>query len=229
VGGFSPQVKQGLIVGAVTLFLGLLGSITGWITTSVENSRLKAKVHDLEIEVQPFRNLAVQEFKKADAQTMKQLAEAMTRFHADYTNQLDTINTLRKHIEELENEAGKNIPRTLTAQEQERFLKLMQNAPKGKVAVWVTMTCGQEIQNYAGQIREMIGKAGYDVGRGLGMIQPTGQMPKGIGIGLKDFNKQPPFAGLLQKSLNEINIVTLPYVDGHTDENTVSIFVGAKL
>jgi hypothetical protein len=198
------------------------------MTTSVENSRLKGKVHDLEIEVQPFRNLAVQEFNKADARTMKQLAELMTRFHADYTNQLNTIDTLRKHIEELENEAAKNKPRTLTAQDQERFINLMQNVPKGRVSVCVNMTCGEEIQNYAGQIKEMIGKAGYDVGRGLAMTQPTGQVPKGIGIGLKDFNKQPSFAGQLQQSLKQINIVALPYVDSRIDENTVSVFVGAK-
>src|SRR5439155_18230912 len=95
----SPQVKQGLI-GLAGLFL-----VTGITTvvTLIQNSGLRAKVHDLEQEVQPFRNLAVQQFNKADVESMKQLAESMSALKKDYTEQLKKTRALEKEIEGLKN------------------------------------------------------------------------------------------------------------------------------
>jgi hypothetical protein len=44
VKSFSPQVKLGLVIGAVTLLIALssgIGGIVGWITTYRENSKLR--------------------------------------------------------------------------------------------------------------------------------------------------------------------------------------------
>ena len=98
---FSPQVKQALITASVTVVIALITSIGGCISIYSENSGLKTKVHDLELEVLPFRNLAVQQFNKADAESLKKLAESMTTLHRDYSNQLETINNLRQQIDEL--------------------------------------------------------------------------------------------------------------------------------
>ena len=86
---------------SITVVIALITSIGGCISVYSEISRLKAKVHDLELEVLPFRNLAVQQFNKADAESLKKLAESMTTLHHDYSNQLETINDLRSQIEQL--------------------------------------------------------------------------------------------------------------------------------
>ncbi len=95
--------------------LSAVAGISGCIGTHSENSRLKAEIErqkgalhakDAEIakinnELGPFRNLAVQEFNKADAQSMKRLAETMATLRKDYTASLDTLNSNRAEIEEL--------------------------------------------------------------------------------------------------------------------------------
>ena len=101
VSGFSPQVKAALITVSVTVAIALIGLIGGCISIYSENSSLKTKVHDLELEVLPFRNLAVQQFNRADAESMKRLAESMTTLHRDYSNQLETVNNLRQQIDQL--------------------------------------------------------------------------------------------------------------------------------
>jgi hypothetical protein len=101
VKGFSPQVKAALITVSVTVAIALITSIGGFISMYSESSRLKSKVNDLELEVLPFRSLAVQQFNKADAESLKKLAESMTTLHRDYSNQLGTINNLRQQIEQL--------------------------------------------------------------------------------------------------------------------------------
>jgi hypothetical protein len=101
VNGFSPPVKGAIITALVTLLIALITAIGGCISIYSENSRLKTKVHDLELEVLPFRNLAVQQFNAADAESLKKLAESMTTLHNDYSNQLETINNLRDQIEQL--------------------------------------------------------------------------------------------------------------------------------
>jgi len=104
----SPQVKQGLIGAGVALLI----AIGGCVSVYSENSRLKSKVHDLELEVLPFRNLAVQQFNKADADSLKKLAESMAALHKSYSNELEKVNALRSQVEELKKaneEAERNL------------------------------------------------------------------------------------------------------------------------
>lgn len=131
VRGFSPQVKQALIMVLGTAFIAVLTAIGGCISVYSENSRLKAKVHDLEMEVLPFRNLAVQQFNKADAESLQKLAESMATLHRDYSAQLDTINSLRLQIEQLKKaneEAERNlfskvIYEQISSTDTNRFIK----------------------------------------------------------------------------------------------------------
>jgi len=53
ISGFTPQVKAALIGGLIVL----LGSMVSCIGVHNETSRLRAKLHDLEMEMAPFRNL----------------------------------------------------------------------------------------------------------------------------------------------------------------------------
>jgi len=101
VKGFSPQVKAALITVSVTVAIALIASIAGWISASSENSRLKREVHDLELELIPFRNLAVQQFNKADTESLKKLAESMATLQKDYSEQLRKTESLQAEIEQL--------------------------------------------------------------------------------------------------------------------------------
>ena len=98
---FTPHVKAALISVGGASFLAAIAAIAGCIGTHSENSRLKTKVHDLEMEVMPFRNLAVQDFKKADSESMRKLAVSMTTLRNDYAANLDTLNSNRLEIEQL--------------------------------------------------------------------------------------------------------------------------------
>jgi len=100
---FSPQVKAALITAAIALLV----SIAGCIGVYSENSRLRTKVHELEQEIGPFRNLAVQEFRSADAASLSKLAELMSTLRADYATELNTLNALRAEIEQLKKASPK--------------------------------------------------------------------------------------------------------------------------
>jgi hypothetical protein len=78
----------------------------------VEMSSKKERIHDLELELLPFRNLAVQQFNNADAASLKKLAESMAILHKDYSNQLHTIDNLRDQIDQIRKaseEAERNL------------------------------------------------------------------------------------------------------------------------
>jgi hypothetical protein len=108
---FSPQVKQGIIgvSGALIIAIG------GCVKIYSENSRLREKVHNLEQELLPFRNLAVQEFRNADAVSLKKLAELMSTLRADYATQLNTVNALRAEVEQLKKASPQRRQITVSA------------------------------------------------------------------------------------------------------------------
>jgi hypothetical protein len=84
--------------------------------------------------------------------------------------------------------------RIITTEKSEKFIKLLQNVPRGPVTVFINGNSGGEVQNYAEQIRVMIGSAGYDVGKMCAMGWGSGQIPKGIFIVVKSVNFHPPYA-----------------------------------
>lgn len=118
--------------------------------------------------------------------------------------------------------------RTITESDGEKFIKLLANVPKGNVVVYINGNSGSEVQNYAEQIRQMIGAAGYDVGKMCAQGWGGGQIPKGISVAVKSATNQPPFAGQIQNALKTIGIETTGYLDDSLDEKTMKIFVGSK-
>ena len=112
---FSPQVKQALITVCGAFLLSAIAGVGGCIGTHSENSRLRsetdrqkialvskdAEISRLNIELTPFRSLAVQEFNRADAENMRKLAETMTTLRKDYASSLETLNSNRVELEQL--------------------------------------------------------------------------------------------------------------------------------
>jgi len=157
VKGFSPQVKQGLITASVTVLIALITAIGGYISVHIENSQLKAKVHDLELEVLPFRNLAVQQFNTADAASMKKLAEAMTALGSDYSNQLETINNLRQQIERLRKAKE---ARTVSKNARDALAFSLAGVPKGNVEI-IMSDKDTECMAFGRAIQESLIAAGF--------------------------------------------------------------------
>ena len=116
--------------------------------------------------------------------------------------------------------------RQIRSEDRQKFVALLANAPKGKVEVTFSMGAGDEIADYAEQIRRMIGAAGYDVGRACGFVQAP--IPKVMGIGVWNATNQPPFAGQMQAALKAIGIDTIGYVNSRLRTNQVQVFVGGK-
>src|ERR1035438_4976002 len=94
----SPQVKAALIATATTVVLAIGGFVFQHFHYANENSRLKqdndtktAKIQELEFELTPFRTLSVQKFNKADAESLKELANLMVSLQKDYSQQINTM------------------------------------------------------------------------------------------------------------------------------------------
>lgn len=118
--------------------------------------------------------------------------------------------------------------RTITDENRGKFIKLLQYTPKGSVAVFFNGASGGDAQNYAEQIREMIGSAGFDVGSSCSMVWTSGQIPKEVGIGVNNETNRPPFAGPIQQALRAIGIDAVGYYDRAIGTNIVKIYVGDK-
>lgn len=110
--------------------VALLVAIGGCVSVYSENSRLKAKVHDLKLEVLPFRNLAVQQFNKADAEGLKKLAESMATLHKDYSAQLATINNLHTQIDQLKKANDETAAKLSKKAAEENFIPLSEDNKK---------------------------------------------------------------------------------------------------
>jgi hypothetical protein len=77
----------------------------GWIAVYSENSRLKSKIHDLELEIMPFRNYAVQLYLKADPESMKKLVQLM----ASQQERIDALNMEIEKLKKANDEAARNF------------------------------------------------------------------------------------------------------------------------
>lgn len=114
----TPQVKGALISAGVTVALAVIPLIV-YLN---ENSRLKqenlskaGKIQELEFELTPFRTLAIAQYSRADANTMRKLAETMTALQKDYSEALDIVKSLQGQLGSLR---AKMAPRSLTAEQQ---------------------------------------------------------------------------------------------------------------
>jgi hypothetical protein len=162
VSAFSPQVKQGLIAASVALVLAL-GSCLG---VFVENSRLRTKVHEMELELLPFRNLAVQEFNKADAQAMTRLAESMRDLKLQNGKELEQVDRLLKEVDRLKNaeaEAAEGEFKPLSEANGNRFLDALREFFKAWPSItnvgFVVDTTETKRRLWADQITKLLTKS----------------------------------------------------------------------
>ena len=118
-----------------------------------------ARIQELEIELTPFRTLAIEKFNKADAETLKALAATMASLQRDYTESLTKISSQQVQIETLR---AKTLPRSLTADQRTKILQGLRTAPKGVVSVTADYT-DTEANDYARQIERLLTEAGLSI------------------------------------------------------------------
>ncbi len=230
VKGFSPQVKAALITVSVTVAIALIASIAGWISASSENSRLKREVHDLELELIPFRNLAVQQFNKADAQSLKKLAESMAALQKDYSEQLKKTEGLQAEIEQLRQsnertgQVVKQLQRTIPAEQREDFVKKLALLPKAHIFL-ECRSFSSEAQHFAKELLEAFKKSGFET---EGNFSEHEMGSYGERIQVNGIGSQPACAGTIQKLLNGFGFNFVGSEEGGLQTNAVRVIVFEK-
>lgn len=107
-------------------------------------------------------------------------------------------------------------------------MKQLANAPKGKVGVWVT-TGDPEAYTFASQLWNALKDAGFDVGSQLTPFTTYGPPPVGATIQIRDKDNEPPFAGAIQRALEDAGIKPGAEVSLFCpDANVVCIRMGTK-
>src|SRR5260370_35941388 len=84
----SPQVKAALITAAVAIVLAVIplaASLTENSRLKRENATKNARIQELELELTPFRTLAVEKYSRADADALRELAKTMTALQTNYS------------------------------------------------------------------------------------------------------------------------------------------------
>ncbi len=156
----SPQVKAAIITAGVMIAL----SIISLVGTLNENSRLKreatsktARIQELELELTPFRTLAVATYSKADADALRRLAETMTALQRDYAEALNTVTSLQRQLASLQT---KMAPRSL-APEQQRSLQDRLEAFSGQQFAILTYQDDPETLDLANTIYRVLLSSGW--------------------------------------------------------------------
>lgn len=225
VGSFSPNVNAALIAAAMALLLAVMGMVGGCLKVNsdnkelrTENSTLKNKVHDLEQEVGPFRNLAVQEFRSADASSMKKLADLMTTLKNDYSNAAATVNSLRAEVEHLRTLVPKRRQLTVaTAHDIIAKLKLT-NFKNVEVFTQAEDIDTQELRNaIAGLFQDSAIKVSG--GPVLGVFA--------YGVRVITKNANPALEDAMKPLFSSIGETPNFQTNAKLDETTVHVYVGA--
>jgi hypothetical protein len=135
-------------------------------------------------------------------------------------------------IEELKE---KSIDRTITEEHRRQFIHLLENAPKGKIAVCRAVTSGGDTAEYAEKIREMLVSAGYDCGTMVAWGMGGDVPPNGIFVAVRSLTNQPPFSEPVLNAFIAIGIDATGVVDPKVGQkNSLSdgcdlmIFIGTK-
>jgi hypothetical protein len=236
----SPQVKQGLIMASVAVVLALAGAIGGCIKTASENSRLEtdvssktAKIQDLEFEITPFRTLAVEKFNKADADSLKRLAETMTALERDYTQQLHTIGLLQSQLD-LATASAKDardraelaltkIKRTMSDQQIATLTKKLMGLPKATITVMGSDTTVDGTQ-FAEQIAQVFANSGFETVRDFAMRFGT----VGEHISVRSLESQPTCSVPIQKAFEEVGVHLTGSYNPGIPTNHVVINIGSN-
>ena len=225
-----PSVQAALVGAIAVITTALLQHI--WFAK--ENGDLKSqittknsRIQELEIELLPFRTLAIQKFDKADADTMKSLADTMATLQSEYSKAVLKIADQQNQIEALR---MKTSPRAITPEQKISLLQLFQDAPKGEVSVTADLA-DTEARMYARQIEDLLKEAKYDV---PGFTQ-SGRITLSFGapgsfLILNNSTNQPAHAAPLQHAFKAIGIDLQGTFDSNIASTTsrVIIWIGQK-
>lgn len=198
---------QAAVVGAIAV---IATALLQHVWYAKENGELKSqlanktsRIQELELELLPFRTLAIQKFDKADADAMKALAATMEVLQSEYTKATLKIAEQQNQIEALR---IKTSPRTITPEQRTALIAQLQSMPKGEVCVTGDFT-DTEARLYARQIEDVLKDAKYDVP----IFTQSGSVTLSIGapgsfIVLNSETNQPPHAGPLQHVFKTVGI-----------------------
>jgi hypothetical protein len=127
VSGFSPQVKAALIgFGALlagcllTFFLQFLGFAAANRRLTQELGKANSKIQDLQFELTPVRTAAIQRYGRADAETIKMLADYLTNVDAILKAANREIDTLKSPDYQAATAANLTITETIRAKDTNR-------------------------------------------------------------------------------------------------------------
>jgi hypothetical protein len=129
---------------------------------------------------------------------------------------------------ELEKLKEKNVFRQITPQQEEEFVRLMKGAPQGRLQI-VSEHRIPEIAMYAGQIKEMLAKAGISsVGQFVTVLMGTKGDATGIAVAVKNIKNPPPHAVAIQSALEQIGIQCKWEQDDTSPDDYCRVIVGRK-
>lgn len=184
-----------------------------------DNVRVRGKIHDLEQELAPFRNLAVQELGSANAESMRKLVALMSGLRTDYTNALHTINVLRGEIEQLKTDMP--VRRRISAETAHR---LWANLRQTKIKSVEVHRQGEDIDTQ--ELTQSIAKIFADASIKTVLIAGIGQFAHGVRVVTKNPNDT-----ALQEALRPLFIAigeSPNYQEGEAlDGSTIQVYVGA--
>ena len=122
-----------------------------------ETSDKTARIQELEIELTPFRTLAIKEYSRSDAETLRRLAETMVGLRKDYSEALATVTSLQTELESLQ---AKMAPRSLTL-EQQSSLQDRLKAFSGQRFTVLTYQDDQETLSLSNMIYRVLLSSGW--------------------------------------------------------------------
>ena len=116
--------------------------------------------------------------------------------------------------------------RQLTVENCGLFINFVKTVSKGRVVIQAIST-NTEATQFAKQISDMLGSAGYDVTENFGSTSLLGDQPVGVQMKIRSMAEQPVYAGSLQRGLEFIGIDTSGALDASAAD-AVILFIGSK-
>lgn len=116
-------------------------------------------------------------------------------------------------------------PRSLTAQQQQQLLTMLQSGPTGPVQV-NCLSGDVEALSFAIQLSNLLEKAGWQTGGVTQVVMPG--VPIGLAIMVRNVQTAPPYAAKLQQSMDSLGYPAPGIVMSGMPERTVTLFVGTK-
>ena len=166
---------------------------------------------------------------QAHAEVVKAEAEVAAAHQEVIAATTATANVV-KEIDELKlpGASAKSVVagRQITLENCGLFINFVKTVSKGRVVIQAISTNAEATQ-FAKQISDMLGSAGYDVTENFGSTTLLGDQPVGVQMKIRSMEEQPVYAGSLQRGLEFIGIDTAGALDASAAD-AVILFIGSK-